>query len=137
MSLDNIDAEGWTYSVDFGSLKDENCGSKIKGNIHFVRRRRMVRYQVFNGNQFIPCSYRSIHLSLVCVYSITVRLIVPETRFTCSYCDLEEVARLADLLLEKLAEASAYRHPTKSSDVKSIALKNRMLTTGNPFCPAA
>lgn len=56
MNLDNIDLEGWTYSVDFGSLKDETCGSRTKGAMHFVRRRRWVRFQYFDG-EFTPVHF--------------------------------------------------------------------------------
>jgi hypothetical protein len=56
-----------------------------------------------------------------------VKLIAREAVLTCSYCDLEEVERLGALLLERLAQASAYKHPAKNSDVKTIALKGRMM----------
>lgn len=49
MNLENVDLEGWTYSADFGSLKDETCGHRVMGAMHFVRRRRWVRYQSFDG----------------------------------------------------------------------------------------
>ena len=49
INLDNIDKDGWAYGVDFSSFKDENCGSKVKGAMHFVRRRRWVRFQYFDS----------------------------------------------------------------------------------------
>lgn len=56
-------------------------------------------------------------------------MIAPEAQLTCSYCDLEEVERLSALLLERLSQASAYKHPSKNSDLNTITLKSRMLTT--------
>jgi hypothetical protein len=49
MNLDNVDNDGWSYSVDFGSFKDAFSGSKVKGALHFVRRRRLLRYQSFDS----------------------------------------------------------------------------------------
>ena len=49
LSLFNVDADGWTYSTDFTSLKDETYGNKVKGVMHFVRRRKYTRYQCFDG----------------------------------------------------------------------------------------
>jgi hypothetical protein len=61
MNLDNVDIEGWTYNTDFGSLKDETCGSGVKGAMHFVRRRRWVRYQWFDGKAHYPVQYSSCY----------------------------------------------------------------------------
>jgi hypothetical protein len=58
---------------------------------------------------------------------LAVKLISRDAVLTCSYCDLEEVERLAALLLEKFCQASAFKHPAKNSDVKTIALKCRMM----------
>jgi hypothetical protein len=49
MNLDNVDNDGWSYAVDFGSFKDAYSGSKVKGALHFVRRRRLLRYQSFDS----------------------------------------------------------------------------------------
>lgn len=49
MNLDNVDADGWTYSSDFTSLKDETYGSKVMSTLHFVRRRKYMRFQSFDG----------------------------------------------------------------------------------------
>lgn len=54
---------------------------------------------------------------------------------TCSYCDLEEVERLAGLLLERLSQASANKHPHKNSDLNTVHMKNAMLTTLNVAHP--
>jgi hypothetical protein len=47
------DEEGWTYSTDFTSFSNENPSntniSGRKGMMHFVRRRRLVRNQSFDG----------------------------------------------------------------------------------------
>lgn len=105
MSLNNVDADGWTYSTDFTSLKDETYGSKVKGALHFVRRRKYVRFQSFDAKLLAPAG----------------------KVLTCSYCDFEEVERLAALLLDKLALASTLKHPAKNSEAKTVALKNRMI----------
>jgi hypothetical protein len=39
---------GWLYHVDFGSFSS-SAGQAKKGMTHFVRRRKLVRYQVFDG----------------------------------------------------------------------------------------
>lgn len=54
--------------------------------------------------------------------------LAPKADLTCSFCDFEEVERLSTLLLEKLALASALKHPAKNSEAKTVALKNRMMT---------
>jgi hypothetical protein len=71
----------------------------------------------------------------IIICDCVARSIAPEATLTCSYCDLDEVEALSALLLEKLCEASAAKHPTKSSDVNTIALKNAMLTALDiPHC---
>lgn len=64
MNLDIIDKDGWTYSVDFGSLKDETCGNKVKGAMHFVRRRRWVRFQYFDGTFLFTTPLHALHIFL-------------------------------------------------------------------------
>ena len=48
---------------------------------------------------------------------------------TCSYCDLREVDRLANLFLEKLCSASLIKHPRMISDIKVNTLKNGLIDT--------
>ena len=48
---------------------------------------------------------------------------------TCSYCDFEEVESISQLLLDKLSLASALRHPAQNSETKTIAIKNKMLSS--------
>lgn len=56
-ALTDIDADGWSYSVDFGHFTNDNVpdammtcgGSAIKGAMHFVRRRKLGRIQSFDG----------------------------------------------------------------------------------------
>jgi hypothetical protein len=40
--------DGWLYNADFGSFAT-SAGQAKKGMTHFVRRRRLLRYQVFDG----------------------------------------------------------------------------------------
>jgi hypothetical protein len=49
MSGTNVDSEGWTFNSDFGHFVDCSSGSGKKGMIHFVRRRRRIRSQYFDG----------------------------------------------------------------------------------------
>lgn len=61
-------------------------------------------------------------------YFIIVKLLAPpDLVLTCSYCDFEEVGRLSALLLDKLALASALKHPTQNSEARTVVLKNRMI----------
>jgi hypothetical protein len=39
---------GWSYAVNFGSIDDNSSGTRKM--IHFVRRRRLERNQIFDGN---------------------------------------------------------------------------------------
>lgn len=57
-----------------------------------------------------------------------MKLLAPAADLTCTFCDFEEVEKLSALLLDKLALASALKHPTKNSEAKTVALKNRMMT---------
>ncbi|KAJ1382532.1 hypothetical protein B484DRAFT_440757, partial [Ochromonadaceae sp. CCMP2298] len=62
MNLDNIDEEGWTYSTDFSALQEESKGSKVKGMMHFVRRRKLQRFQCFDvksiySSEDLTCSF--------------------------------------------------------------------------------
>jgi hypothetical protein len=50
MSGTNVDSEGWSFNSDFGHFVDCSSGSGKKGMIHFVRRRRRIRSQYFDGN---------------------------------------------------------------------------------------
>ncbi len=49
MSGTNVDPEGWTYNTDFGHFMDSTSGTGTKGMMHFVRRRKLVRSQSFDG----------------------------------------------------------------------------------------
>ena len=48
---------------------------------------------------------------------------------TCSYCDLQEVDRLASVFLDKLCSASLIKHPRLISDIKVNTLKNGLIDT--------
>jgi hypothetical protein len=87
MDAPNVDEDGWTYSSDFASMGD-NGGVREKGMMHFVRRKKMIRTQLFDVN-----------------------LVNNSSTLTCSHCDLKEVDRLAPVLAEKLTRASLARHP--------------------------
>ena len=47
--LENCDDDGWAYATDFNSFTDHNSGTRIKSMVHFVRRRRYLRKQYFDG----------------------------------------------------------------------------------------
>mmetsp|Transcript_21054 Transcript_21054/g.35659 ORF Transcript_21054/g.35659 Transcript_21054/m.35659 type:complete len:462 (+) Transcript_21054:110-1495(+) len=104
MNLDNIDEEGWTYAVNFSDFKDTNSGTNVKSILHFARRRRLLRYQIFD-----------------------VKLICAREDLTCSYCDLQEIDKLSNLFLDKLSEASAVKHPARISEVKTVNLKKTFM----------
>lgn len=64
---------------------------------------------------------------LVLSFLIVKLLAPPNVVLTCSYCDFEEVGCLSALLLDKLALASALKHPTQNSEARTVALKNKMI----------
>jgi hypothetical protein len=50
----DTDIDGWTYSSDFTSFSSSSAStniSGIKGMMHFVRRRKLVRNQSFDGKK--------------------------------------------------------------------------------------
>jgi len=118
------DSEGWTYSVDFGSLNDTERGSALKGMMHFVRRRRMYRSKYLDGKNKIIFSK---NLTTQLLYLFSVSLICNVDNVTCDYCDSQEIDRLATLFLEKLCSASIAKHPRMISDLKINTLKNALI----------
>lgn len=80
-------------------------GSPVKQMMHFVRRRRLGRYQVFDAEQLSDCG-----------------------AFTCDHCDLEEVERISAVLLQALASASLKAHPRNLTEAKVNKVKSQMLS---------
>jgi len=107
-SLTNADEHGWSYATDFLGYEDENSGSAIKSMMHFVRRKRLIRYQQFDIN-----------------------LIYSSDKLTCSYCDIEEIDRLSTTLLEVLTTASLKKHPRFISVPKVNSLKYSLIEAFN------
>lgn len=105
LSLANVDESGWTYSADFSSLENEHVGSPTKNMIHFVRRKRLLRSQLFTGKHIHDLGSRE----------------------TCSYCDLEEIDKLTSMLLEAAMTASLKLHPRIISIPKINAIKNDII----------
>ena len=89
----NTDNDGWSYDVDFSTF--QNASSK-KGMTHFVRRRRLTRIQDFDINR-LKC--RTEKAKIV---------------DTCDTCDLEQIDKISNLLLHKLAIASLKVEPKKA-----------------------
>lgn len=120
--LPNADKEGWSFSTDFSSFGDsDKTGSATKGILHFVRRRKLIRDQYFDGE----------HLTLAACCLADLCLLVANLcdmgEVTCDHCDLQEVERLAELFLEKLVAASLRRHPRRISQSKVVALKSALV----------
>jgi len=82
-------------------------GAAAKSMLHFVRRRRLLRWQCFD-------------IALVTHG-------VPLSRLPCSHCDLSALEDVAALLLQSLAEASIIAHPRQFNEPKCNALKARLL----------
>lgn len=125
-TLTNIDIDGWAYSTDFSSYTDRDSGVAMKGMMHFVRRRRLIRKQFFNGRVY---SYLYHHYSfhfdnLVSIFSVAYNLIRTMEPLTCDYCDLSEVERLSSLLLDRFVRASMVHHPRTFTIAKANKLKN-------------
>lgn len=80
-------------------------GSPVKHMIHFVRRRRLSRYQVFDAEQLADCG-----------------------AFTCDHCDMEEVERISAVLLQGLAAATLKAHPRSLTEAKCNKVKSLMLS---------
>ena len=78
---------GFEYATDY-SNGNETWSNK-KGLSSFVRRRRIIRNQVYDPEINIPESAKS--------------------KFTCFYGDLEKLESLSDLLLESLSIVSIYK----------------------------
>lgn len=107
--------------------------------MHFVRRRRLTRKQFFNGKsgsilihtnnyqfQFNLLTHVPLCLCM-CVCSVAYNLIRTMEPLTCDYCDLDEVERLASLLLDKFVRASLVRHPHSFAGAKVNKLKNEFV----------
>jgi hypothetical protein len=104
VSNNNVDNDGWSYSVDFSSYADAPNGVGKMGMMHFVRRRRLRRLQTFDAN-----------------------LISSDYLPSCDHCDLREVDQLACLFLDKFVDASIVKHPRNITLDKVIALKNSLI----------
>lgn len=81
LNLTDVDAEGFSYSVDFQHFTGDNtpdapmtcggCGTKTM--MHFVRRRRLARNQCFDGKHLPGMIYvLSDHLTLTAAVGVTV-----------------------------------------------------------------
>lgn len=57
----------------------------------------------------------------------TVNSICNTENFTCEYCDLQEIEKLALILLEKLCSASIIKHPRLINIPKIVNLKRKMI----------
>lgn len=151
LNLTDVDAEGFSYSVDFQHFVGDNtpdapmtCGGcATKTMMHFVRRRRLARNQCFDGKNilhlhglpsWLPSKY--VSNAVCCVWYVrvclslclsSVSLVTDTTGFTCDYCDLQEVETLTKMFLDKLTAASINRHPRNISERKINALKNEMM----------
>ena len=102
---------GWQYAVDFGG--DEASYVSNKGMAHFVRRRRLVRTQVFHADQ----------------------LLGPGTPWVCDFVDLDKVATLEKQLLAAVVSCSLQKHPRNCADnkvnpIKSLLMANLHLAEG-------
>ena len=78
---------GFEYATDFTSVNES--WSPKKGLSSFVRRRRIIRNQIYDAEIDIPETLSS--------------------SFTCHYCDLEKLEDISDLLLESLSIVSIYK----------------------------
>lgn len=129
--LSDVDGEGWSYRADFsGFIQDSHShgGSANKGMMHFVRRRRLIRDQYFDG-EMIP----DLHITLISLFPLLFILFIVVTllddaikfeEITCDYCDLREIHRLSNLFLEKFCQATIAKHPRHLSLVKFNIIKN-------------
>lgn len=100
-TLANTDEDNWTYHTDFTSMIDLHIGSNTKSLMHFVRRRRLIRYQRYNSN-----------------------LIYHKELKTCDYCDYEELEQLSNILFDILVDSSLKYHPRFISLIKMNHLKS-------------
>jgi len=90
-----------------GAMQYASHGAPAKSILHFVRRRRLLRWQCFD------------------VALITHG--VPLSRLPCSHCDLSALEDISALLLQTLAEASIAAHPRQFNEPKCNALKARLV----------
>lgn len=111
------------YAVNFSFIEE---GVAEKGSLHFVRRRKLQRQRIFNGNTISIFQYY-----LVCAdsgYILLPILIVLDVldlnAIVDCYCDSEEVDRVALQLLKALSTASHHKHPHRVSFVQMNELKS-------------
>lgn len=100
---DSTGMVGDTTSIFFVSN-----GSAEKSMVHFVRRRRLLRWQQFD-------------LVSVAGTSLAAQ--------RCDYCDLQEVDNVSAMLLNTLSEASVIAHPRLFDEAKANALKSRLIAS--------
>jgi hypothetical protein len=98
---------GWQYAVDFGG--DEAAYAPTKGMAHFVRRRRLVRTQVFHAEP----------------------LLGPGVPWVCDFVDLDKVATLEKQLLAAVVSCSLQKHPRTCTDSKVNPIKNLLVAQLN------
>jgi hypothetical protein len=122
------DEDGWRYSSDFTSFSSENPAntniSGRKGLMHFVRRRRLVRNQSFDGEN---SSFLNVFLFQSFLSFSLVQLFCNVMTLTCDHCDLKEVEKLSVLFLEKFAQATMKKHPRNLSPSKVNVLKSLLV----------
>lgn len=99
----NTDDEGWSYDTDFGSF--ENAHGK-KGMMHFVRRRRLIKFQEFKISKLFPEEFKA----------------------TCDHCDLAEMQRIQGILTQILAAASLVAQSKAVQPHMLAALKSKLIS---------
>eukprot|EP01038_Epipyxis_sp_PR26KG_P017378 gene17378-24007_t len=97
--------DGWKYAVDFNSFKDDTSGNMNKGAAHFVRRRKSKRTMAFKALNL----YGKAH------------------NLTCDHCDLQEVYRLAQALLDSFIKISLTKYPSSFPSEKVLKVKNAVV----------
>ena len=100
----NTDDEGWTYDTDFGTFKN---GTGKKGMVHFVRRRRLIRFQDFDIKRITGTEFKG----------------------TCSYCDLAQIELLKSKIVTAVATASLYSSSSRAHISTVNALKSEIINT--------
>ena len=93
--------EGESSSLSYVSL-----GEPVKAMLHFVRRRRLLRWQCFDPLRLLG---------------------VPIADLPCAHCDLAAIDDVSAMLLATLATASVTAHPRAFNESKCNALKNKLL----------
>lgn len=103
---EDVGEEGWVYAADFKTFVDASCGVGGKAMLHFVRRRRITRFQSFDED--------------------TIGGGFPYLK-SCNFCDLHEVSCLSSMILEKFVAASFMKHPRNLTLTKVCVLKNELI----------